>query len=42
MESIRKGLEMGKAAKPLFAQKWEENWEKSLIEWRSELGIQIN
>jgi ubiquinone biosynthesis protein COQ4 len=40
LESIRKGLEMGKAAKPLFAQKWEEAWEKPLAQWRSELGIQ--
>lgn len=40
MESIRKGLEMGKAAKPLFGQKWEEAWEKPLTEWRLELGIQ--
>jgi ubiquinone biosynthesis protein COQ4 len=42
MEAIRKGLEMGKAAKPLFAQKWEENWEKPLREWQLELVIQAN
>lgn len=40
LDSIRKGWEMGKTAKPLFAQKWEEAWEKPLVEWRSELGLQ--
>ena len=28
------------AAKPLLAQKWEENWEKPLEQWRSELNIE--
>lgn len=40
LESIRKGWEMGKLAKPLFAQKWEEAWEKPLTEWQTELRIQ--
>ena len=40
LESIAQGLQMGKAAKPLFAQKWEEGWEKSLSQWQAELNIQ--
>ncbi|UBF24610.1 ubiquinone biosynthesis protein [Kovacikia minuta CCNUW1] len=42
LEAIRRGWEMGKLAKPLFAQKWEEGWEKPLAVWRSELGIQLD
>ncbi len=30
---------MGLKAKPLLAQKWEEHWDKPLLEWRTELGI---
>ncbi len=37
---IAKGMEMGQKAQPLFAQKWEENWEKPLSEWQTELNIQ--
>lgn len=40
LEAIRQGWEMGRSAKPLFAQKWEEAWEKPLAQWRTELGIQ--
>ncbi|MGD1803824.1 Coq4 family protein [Dapis sp. BLCC M126] len=40
LKAIAKGWEMGSKAKPLFAQKWEENWEKPLIEWQTELNIQ--
>lgn len=40
LESIRKGWEMGKLAKPFFAQKWEEGWDKPLAQWQAELGIQ--
>jgi ubiquinone biosynthesis protein COQ4 len=39
LESIAKGGQMGKVAKPLFAQKWEEGWEKPLTQWQSELNI---
>jgi ubiquinone biosynthesis protein COQ4 len=39
MESIAKGWQMGKLAKPLFAQKWEEGWEKPLTQWQRELNI---
>jgi ubiquinone biosynthesis protein Coq4 len=38
--SITQGFQMGKSAKSLFAQKWEQNWEKPLIQWQTELNIQ--
>jgi ubiquinone biosynthesis protein COQ4 len=40
LEAIAQGLQMGKTAKSLFAQKWEEGWEKPLTQWRAELNIQ--
>ncbi|MEA5620256.1 Coq4 family protein [Cronbergia sp. UHCC 0137] len=40
LEAIAQGLEMGKTVKPLFAQKWEEAWEKPLSQWQRELNIQ--
>jgi ubiquinone biosynthesis protein COQ4 len=40
LTTIQRGWEMGKQAKPLFAQKWEEGWDKPLTEWQRELGIQ--
>ena len=40
LEAIAQGFQMGRAAKPLFAQKWEEGWEKPLTQWRAELNIQ--
>lgn len=39
MKHIFLGWEMGLKAKPLMAQKWEENWVKSLVQWRIELGL---
>ncbi len=33
------GLEMGRAAQPLFPVKWEENLERPLAEWRQLLNI---
>ena len=39
IEAIAKGLTMGKAAKQLFAQKWEEAWDKPLAQWQEELNI---
>ncbi|AVH70295.1 Coq4 family protein [Nostoc sp. 'Lobaria pulmonaria (5183) cyanobiont'] len=39
LEKIAVGYTMGLKAKPLLAQKWEEHWEKPLLEWRTELGI---
>lgn len=40
LKAIAQGFHMGKAAKPLFAQKWEEAWEKPLTQWQAELKIQ--
>lgn len=37
---IARGMEMGRATKPLFAQKWEQAWDKPLADWQKELGIQ--
>jgi ubiquinone biosynthesis protein Coq4 len=39
IEAIVQGLQMGKTAKSLFAQKWEEGWEKPLIQWQEELNF---
>ncbi|MFE4105924.1 Coq4 family protein [Almyronema epifaneia] len=38
-QAIAQGLEMGRMAKSLFAQKWEENWDKPLSQWQVELNI---
>lgn len=39
LAAIAQGFAMGKAAKSLFAQKWEEGWEKPLTQWRAELNV---
>jgi ubiquinone biosynthesis protein COQ4 len=39
-QAIAQGLEMGRVAKSLFAQKWEEGWDKPLSQWQAELNIQ--
>jgi ubiquinone biosynthesis protein Coq4 len=39
LNAISKGFHMGKQARPLFAQKWEEGWHKPLSQWREELNI---
>jgi ubiquinone biosynthesis protein COQ4 len=39
IQAIARGLEMGRVAKSLFAQKWEEGWDKPLSEWQAELKI---
>ncbi|MGV2830869.1 Coq4 family protein [Myxosarcina sp. GI1(2024)] len=36
---VSQGIKIARQAKPLFAVKWEEGLERSLDEWRSELGI---
>lgn len=41
VEAIRIGLEMGRQARPLFAQRWEEDWTKPLQQWRDELGVRL-
>ncbi|MCY7275381.1 MAG: ubiquinone biosynthesis protein [Phormidesmis sp. CAN_BIN44] len=40
LAAIAQGFQMGKTAKPLFAQKWEEGWENPLTQWQAELNIQ--
>lgn len=40
LDAIAQGFQMGKTVKPLFAQKWEEGWEKPLTQWQAELNIQ--
>lgn len=40
LAAIAQGFQMGKSAKPLFAQKWEEGWETPLSQWHAELNIQ--
>lgn len=40
LEAIAQGFQMGNTAKSLFAQKWEEGWEKPLSQWQTELNIQ--
>jgi ubiquinone biosynthesis protein COQ4 len=40
LAAIAQGFQMGKMAKSLFAQKWEEGWEKPLTQWQAELNIQ--
>ena len=39
VEAIRIGLQMGREAGPLFAQRWEEGWERPLHEWREALQL---
>jgi ubiquinone biosynthesis protein COQ4 len=38
--AIAQGWQMGRVAKPLIAQKWEEAWEKPVTVWRAELNVQ--
>jgi hypothetical protein len=33
------GLELGRVCAPLLAQRWEEGWDRSLADWREQLGI---
>lgn len=40
LNTIAQGWMMGLKAKPLFAQKWEDAWEKPLSQWQTELNIQ--
>lgn len=39
VQAIHTGLQMGRRARPLFAQRWEEGWEKPLAQWRQELNL---
>jgi ubiquinone biosynthesis protein COQ4 len=37
---MQQGWQIGEIASPFIAQKWEENWEKPLAEWRNELKVE--
>lgn len=39
LDRLASGYRMGINAQPLLAQKWEEHWERPLIEWRELLDI---
>lgn len=39
LTAIALGWQMGQTAHSLFAQKWEENWEKPLTQWQLELNL---
>jgi ubiquinone biosynthesis protein COQ4 len=41
LASIGRGYRMGLQARPLLAQKWEDQWEKPLQELRTELGLNL-
>lgn len=40
LNAIAQGWQMGKTARALFAQKWEDAWDKPLAQWQAELNIQ--
>jgi ubiquinone biosynthesis protein COQ4 len=40
LDAIAQGWQMGETGKALFAQKWEEAWDKPLAQWQAELNIQ--
>lgn len=39
LDTIQRGWQMGKQAKQLFPQKWEQAWDKPVTQWRYELNI---
>jgi ubiquinone biosynthesis protein Coq4 len=39
LEQVAKGLAMGYGAKPLLGQRFEDDWDKPVEEWRRELGL---
>lgn len=40
VEKMHQGWRMGENAQPFFAQKWEEDWEKPLSDWRTDLNVE--
>jgi ubiquinone biosynthesis protein COQ4 len=40
IEKMQQGWQMGESAQSFLAQKWEEDWKKSLSEWRADLNIE--
>ncbi len=41
MTQLQRGWEMGIQAQPFLAQKWEEAWEKPVVDWRQDLGVKV-
>ena len=41
MTEVARGWQMGRVAKRLFAQKWDQAWDKPVHVWREELGVRI-
>ena len=41
LDRLAVGYRMGAKAKPFLAQKWEEDWQKSIEQWRSELDVEV-
>lgn len=39
MDSVTQGWRMGAAARPLIAQKWEDNWARPVADWQRELAV---
>lgn len=40
VERMQQGWQIGETAHPFLAQKWEEDWEKPLLEWRNDLNVE--
>lgn len=40
VERIQQGWQMGENAHPFLAQKWEQDWEKPLTQWRFDLKVE--
>jgi len=40
VEGIQQGWQIGDKAHPFLAQKWEEQWEKPLSQWRADLNVE--
>lgn len=41
LDRVAVGYRMGMQAAPFMAQKWEENWEKPLEDWRKDLNLTV-
>ncbi|MGB3405007.1 MAG: Coq4 family protein [Microcoleaceae cyanobacterium] len=41
LDRLAIGYRMGAKAQPFLAQKWEQHWEKSVEQWRSELNVEV-
>ncbi len=39
LAAIARGYQLGLAAEPLLAQRWELGWERPLQQWRQQLGL---